>query len=148
MMQFIISKCTKGENVATKMIVAFLILVMTISGCNMDVISNDNSSVPDNSPTMSGAAIVEGYVGYFSPALPPSDRVEAEPSGYVLSNDVWRTETPQCSYSRIYLEGKESQLSRAVHIQVTGTWRTWTLSINDQEHHYLKISVDSLQVIN
>ncbi len=124
------------------------VLLGIVSGCSKDTsVNQSNHQQFQDVASGSGYGTVVGYEGYFSPELGPDGRVSPLPSGYLMSNVTWEVGAPDSSYSRIYLQGKESDLAKAVRIRVTGHWTATTRTVGTGVYHFVDLSIDSLQIL-
>ena len=126
------------------LLVLLSLLIIGIWGCKKEeVVSNQNNSIEE-----SGIGTIEGYVGYFSVALPPPDsNLGVLPSGYTFSSYHWVTDSPSCSYSMIYLLGQDSLLRDAIYVKASGKWEQATQKYGTADYSYLKLTVESIEII-
>lgn len=131
-----------------KVFICLVTLFFVFNSCKENV----NSENVDSKETgifygLNGNSTIEGFVGYFSPGTSPFGYHSIGSGGYMLSDFVWLSDTPSCSFSAVYLEGKEDQLAKAVYVRAKGEWIEENIVTEKEECHYLKLVVDSLQII-
>ena len=98
--------------------------------------------------TATGYGTVAGYQGYFSAELGPNGDVSIVPSGYVMTNYTWERGGPaDTSHQRICLFGRETEHSRAIRVRSTGGWGAMRATYGVDTFRYIKMSIDSLQVL-
>jgi len=142
------SFCEKVVIMKTLTFVIPFVLLGIVSGCSRDTsVNQSNNQQFQDVASGSGYGTVVGYEGYFSPGLGPEGQVSPLPSGYLMSNVTWEAGAPDSSYSRVYLQGKEGDLARAMRVRVTGHWTATARTVGTHVYHFHYLSIDSLQIL-
>jgi hypothetical protein len=126
--------------------IILLLFTLLFNNCRDNNISITNSATNEE---QRGYGIIEGYIGYYSPALPPpiGNRSPGFPSGYIFGEHRWVSDTPKCSYEEVYLISNDTSLGKVIYIQARGKWERKSTTINGTIHSYIEITADKIQII-
>ncbi len=122
------------------------VLLLVLSSCRAGM--TEIPVVPPEPALVEGTGTVEGYVGYFSPALPPEDsEIPPLPSGYAFSSYRWIKGSPGVSFGQLYLLGRESDLKNAIYVRASGTWKLKSCGPSGSGDNYVELTVSRLQTV-
>jgi hypothetical protein len=125
-----------------KLTIILTITILIISGCKKENPTNTTSYKGR------GTAIVQGRVGFFDVVPPRSGIINCgyPPNGYNLGEYYWITsDTPQTTHW-IYLEWDCANYKNHL-VEITGTWLEVVEVCGTASYNYIKLSVDSIGVI-
>ncbi len=133
----------------TLSIITSFTILWLMCGCAKDETITDDSDLKfQKIVSDSGRGTVVGWQGYFSPSLSPFGYQDVWPGGYRMSNFTWeRGESPDSTFGAIYLFGRETDLSKAHRVRVTGNWVTETRTLGTQTARLVNLTIDSLEVL-
>ena len=124
-----------------------IILVALVLGCSKsNPVGQNNTYTLKEIVSDTGYGTVAGYEGYLRIESGPQGFPGPYPSGYVMTNYSWEAGAPDSFYA-VYLLGRDTDLAKATRVRATGNWQSVTRTIDTHVSAYIKMSIDSLEIL-